>query len=611
LVGTILAERYELKEKIGEGGMADVYTAHCQLLDRIVAVKILKEEFSKDTNFVGKFRTEALAAARLSHPNIVNIFDVGQQDGIHYIVMEYVEGETLQHIIKEQAPLPVKRAVDIALMMCYGMQQAHEKGIIHKDIKPHNILLTNQGTVKVADFGIAQAINNKTITYGRDVEGSVHYISPEQAKGEPVSPATDIYSLGCVLYEMLTGRPPFDAESMITIALKHIHDIPISPRSINPLIPLPLEKIILKALEKMPAHRYQNIGEMIEDLIRVQENLHARTNGVDLLDNDFLAQEEGDSLAKKKKRKLNPVGKILIIAAIIGFLSGIIYVLGDSFFGEEIAVPNIVGKDIKEANELLLKNNLVMDIKAYNFSDKFEKDTIISQKPVEGFKVKENSKIEVIVSKGEQLEEVPNLVGKTLSAAKLAITNAGFQVGKVEESYDDKYEADEIISHTPNAGSNAPKGSKINLLVSKGEAPERVSMPNLIGKPLEEAKRIIEDSKLKLGEVRSKESTEYSSNYVIEQNITAGTLLEEGSTINLSVSKGPGPVANTEVLRFELPDDEDFYNVKVTVRDAKGEREVYNEFHEAGDRIKIAINYFGSGTAEVRLNGTVFNTYDL
>ena len=240
MVGTVLGGRYELRKKIGTGGMADVYLAHCELLDRMVAVKILKEEFSRDKGFVQKFKTEALAAARLSHSNIVNIFDVGQENDIHYIVMEYIEGQTLQAIISEQAPLSVKKAVDIAQMICQGIHHAHERGIIHRDIKPHNILITAEGTIKVADFGIAQAVNKKTITFGGDIEGTVHYISPEQAKGDAVSPATDIYSLGCVLYEMLTGKPPFDAESMITVALKHIHDDPPSPRLINSVIPLPL-----------------------------------------------------------------------------------------------------------------------------------------------------------------------------------------------------------------------------------------------------------------------------------------------------------------------------------------------------------------------------------
>ncbi len=611
MIGTVLGERYELKEKIGEGGMADVFTAHCRILDRIVAVKILKEEFSQDKNFVHKFRTEALAAARLSHPNIVNIFDVGQEDSIHYIVMEYIEGQTLQRIISEQAPLPVKKAVDIAIMICHGIQHAHERGIIHRDIKPHNILITTQGTVKVADFGIAQAVNKKTITFGGDIEGSVHYISPEQAKGDAVSPATDIYSLGCVLYEMLTAKLPFDAESMITVALKHIHDEPQPPRIINPLIPLPLEKIVLKAMEKIPVHRYASASDMSEDLLQVQANMHTRSNGEMVINNDFMAQEggEGDTLAKK--RKLSPVGIILILAALIGFLSGVVYVFSSSFFGEEIVVPDVVGMTMEDANKTLLGSGLTMSIKARNFDDEVEKDRIISQKPVQGLKVKKKAKIEVTVSDGPQLEAVPNLVGKKIADAKVAIRNAGFEVGLIDEKPDDQYEAGIVMSQDPEYGTSYKKGSTINLMVSKGPTPNRVSMPSLIGMELEAAQAKLTELKLLAGNVSYEESSDYYSNYVTKQDTAAGVLVDEGSSVNLVISKGPGPVAKTRVVKINVPDEEDYYNVQVTVNDAKGEREVYNEYHAAGDTVNVAIDYFGTGKAVVRLNGQEHESVNL
>ncbi len=611
MIGTVLGERYELKEKIGEGGMADVYTAHCRILDRIVAVKILKEEFSQDKSFVQKFRTEALAAARLSHPNIVNIFDVGQEDSIHYIVMEYIEGQTLQRIINEQAPLPVKKAVDIAIMICYGIQHAHERGIIHRDIKPHNILITAQGTVKVADFGIAQAVNKKTITFGGDIEGSVHYISPEQAKGDTVSPATDIYSLGCVLYEMLTAKPPFDAESMITVALKHIHDEPQSPRLINPLIPLPLERIVLKAMEKVPIHRYTSASDMSEDLLQVQANMHTRGNGEVAINNGFMPHEGGEGDILAKKRRLSPVGIILILAALIGFLSGVAYVFSSSFFGEEIAVPDIVGMTLEDANKTLLDSGLTMSIKARNFDDEVEKDRIISQKPVQGLKVKKKAKIEVTVSEGPQLESVPNLVGKRIADAKVAITNAGFEVGMIDEEYDDQYEENIVMSQDPRYGTSYKKGSTINLMVSKGPAPDRVSMPNLIGMELAKAREELAALKLLPGNINYEENQQYYNNYVIKQDTAAGVLLDEGSSVNLTISKGPGPVAKTRVVKINIPDDEDYYNVQVTVNDAKGEREVYNEYHPAGDKVNVAIDYFGTGKAVVRLNGQEYESIDL
>jgi len=611
LVGTVLGERYELKEKVGEGGMADVYTAHCRILDRIVAVKILKEEFSQDKSFVNKFRTEALAAARLSHPNIVNIFDVGQEDDTHYIVMEYIEGQTLQSIISQQAPLPVKKAVDIAIMICQGIQHAHERGIIHRDIKPHNILITAQGTVKVADFGIAQAINKKTITFGGSIEGTVHYISPEQAKGDAVSPATDIYSLGCVLYEMLTAQPPFDAESMITVALKHIHDEPEPPRLLNPLVPLPLEKILLKAMEKIPSHRYQSALEMSEDLQQVQSNMHSRANGETMGNHVFMSQELEEGVEMAKKKKLTPFGMLLIAVAFIGFLSGVTYIFGSSFFGEEIAVPQVVGMTLEEANKTLLDSGLVMSIKARKYDDEMEKDRIISQKPAEGLKVKKKAKIEVTVSDGPEELKVPDLVGKKISDARIAITNAGFETGLVDEKHDDRYEAGIVMSQEPVYGSNAKKGSTINLMVSKGPAPERVSMPNLLGMELEKARAELTSRNLVPGNTSWEESQEYYSNYVIKQDTAAGVLVDESTTVNLTVSKGPGPTSRTKVLKVELPDELDYYNVQVTVNDAQGQRDVYNQYHEAGAVVSIAVNYLGTGTAVVRLNGQVFDTINL
>ncbi len=609
--GTVLGGRYELREKIGTGGMANVYIAHCGILDRMVAVKMLKEEFSRDKNFVHKFKTEALAAARLSHPNIVNIFDVGQEDDIHYIVMEYIEGKTLQRIISDEAPLPVKKALDIALMICQGIHHAHERGIIHRDIKPHNILITAQGTVKVADFGIAQAVNKKTITFGGDIEGTVHYISPEQAKGDAVTPATDIYSLGCVLYEMLTGKPPFDADSMITVALKHIHDEPQYPRLINSAIPLPLEKIVLKAMEKHPSHRYQSAWEMSEDLLQVQANMHLRNNGAPLINEDFMAQEgeEGDKLAKK--RRLSPFGIILIIVALIGFLSGLVYVFASAFFGEEIAVPKIVGMSLEEANKTLLDNNLTMSIKARNYDDEVEKDHIINQKPVEGFKVKKNAMIEVTVSNGPELGKVPNLIGQSLADAKLAINNAGFEVGLIDEKHDQRYEAGLIMSQDPQKGSDLKKGGIIDLMVSKGPAPERVEMPNLIGMDLEKARAELKSKKLVPGNIKWEESQEYHNNYVIEQDTKAGVLVDEDTTVELTVSKGPGPEAKTKVIKVVLPKEKEYYNVQVTVDDAQGQREVYNEYHEAGDTVNVAVSYFGQGTVEVKLNGQVLESIKL
>lgn len=611
--GTVLGDRYELIEKTGEGGMATVYKARCRILDRIVAVKILKEEYSDDKNFVEKFRTEALAAARLSHPNIVNIYDVGQQDGIYYIVMEYVEGETLKDIICKEGPLSVNKAVNIAIMICDGIHHAHEKGLIHKDIKPHNILITNNGMVKVADFGIAQAITSKTITFGDNVVGSVHYISPEQAKGQPVTPATDIYSLGCVLYEMLTGKIPFDAESPITVALKHIHDEPVSPRTLNRNVPPGLEGIILKAMEKLPAHRYSSAEQMRNALLSIGTG--AAPDYYRKHDNDKTIimsplAEEGNDNGLKRKKRIRPAGIVLAAIAVLGLLIGFLF-SGGGIFGKEVVVPDIKGMSVNDANKELNRSGLKMKVVGEDFSEEFEKDEIISQNPGKGNKVKEGREINVIISKGANLEEVPNVVGYKQSDAELKLRNDGFAVGSINENYDSKYEAGTVISQSPLAGEKAKEGTAINLMISKGERPERVTMPNLVGLNLDAARKKLEENNLAEGSIKRKESNEYFNNQVMEQDTDAGVLVDEQTSINLVVSKGPGPVAKTKAIDFILPDDQDYYKVIIHVIDAKGEREVYNQLRSAGESVNAAISYFGSAKVNIYLNGKLNQTLTL
>ncbi len=607
---TILGNRYELIEQIGEGGMSYVYRARCQILDRIVAIKILKEEYSKDQAFVSRFRTEAMAAARLSHPNIVNIYDVGQQDDVYYIVMEYVEGTTLKELITQEAPLPVGQAIDIAVMICDGIQHAHDKGIIHRDIKPHNILVTTTGMVKVADFGIAQAISKKTITFGGNIIGSVHYISPEQAKGEPVTIATDIYSLGCVLYEMLTGTPPFDAESPVTVALKHMHDEITPPRQINESIPMALEGIIYRAMEKVPEKRFDSAQKMRNDLLNMDGAYagykpgHAGRGTIIM---PPIATEGTDEMVKK--RKLRTTGIIAIIA-LLGLFSGMLVMLGGNFFGQEVVVPDIVGKNINQVDKELKQLKLIMDVKDKKFNDEFKKDEIIFQEPGKGQKVKEGKHIEVILSLGSEKIKVPNVEGKELADAEIIIGNEGFEIG-IDKIYDDKYKEGYIISQEPRAGTRVAKNSKIDLMVSKGPTPDKIPMPKLIGLTLEEAQKQIQDSKLVLGEVTKKDSNDYYADQVIEQDTKAEVMVEEGTTVNLVVSKGPGPVPQTQVVEFPLPQESDYYKVVIILHDARGKKKIYDQIHAAGDTVNLMVNYYGNASLEIQLNGKPYKVYKL
>lgn len=609
----ILGGRYELLEIIGEGGMARVYKAHCRILDRIVAIKILKEEYSRDKSFVEKFKTEALSAARINHPNIVNIYDVGQEGDIYYIVMELVEGRTLKEIISDEAPLAVERAVDIAIMICDGVHHAHEKGIIHRDIKPHNILITDHGMVKVADFGIARAISNATITYGNNnIVGSVHYISPEQAKGETVNRTTDIYSIGCVLYEMLTGRAPFTADSAITVALKHIHDEVPSPRKINPDIPATLENIIMQAMQKNPRQRFASAQEMRNVLLGINmqnsEDYKLKRRNENRMAGAPISYEGVEAV--KKKKKLSPVGIAIIVIAVIGLLSGVL-LSGGGLFGKEVVVPNVEGMDFKQADEELSKVGLVMTVVGKEYSSEFEKDIVISQDPGKDRKVKEGRKIEVVISKGSELITVPNITGIDIKDAVTKLGNVGLNMGNIEKEYDEEKPEGMVISQDPARGTKHEAGTSVNVVVSKGKQPDRVSMPDLKGLTIDKARTVLEENKLVLGEIKRQESTSYVADQIAVQDTEPGVMVEEGTTINVVVSTGPGPQVKTKVLQFKLPSDENSMNVKIIVSDLQGKRTTYDQTHQGGDVIYTSINYYGTGTAEVLINDKSVKTYKL
>lgn len=595
--GEVLGGRYEILELISEGGTALVYQARCRMLDRIVAVKILKDEYSSDLSFVQKFKTEALAAAQLSHPNIVNIYDVGQENDVYYIVMEYIEGQTLKEFIKQEAPLPIDQAVTIAIMICDGLQHAHEKGIIHRDIKPHNIIITETGMVKVADFGIAKAISKKTITYGGNIVGSVHYIAPEQAKGETVTRTSDIYSLGCVIYEMLTARMPFDAESPITVALKHIHDDPTPPRAFNSDVPKALDSIVLRAMAKNPNQRFASSQDLRNALLPFSQAPGSTTVGGG---KSYGKGPRGGGIIGRRKLKKSHL--VIAAIALLGLISGFFFV-NCGLFGEEIEVPDLVGLKMKEANDKLAALNLKMTV--VKASSDQPADTVISQKPPKGQKVKEGREIEVTVSNGPEQATVPQVVGKTVSDAELAIRGAGFKVA-IEKKYDEKWTENTVMSQNPSGNSNAAKGSTVTILISQGKAPEKIKMPNLLGMTLEAATKLIQDNGLVIGEVKREPSNQYYTNQVCKQSVPANTLVDQKSTINISLSTGPGPVGLTKQLSYTLPVNEAFYQVVIRVIDTQGTRDVYNQPHRGGDQVVVAINYFGSAKVEVYLNSKLW-----
>lgn len=611
--GRLLHNRYQLLEKIGDGGMSYVYKARCTLLDRIVAIKILKEEYANDKSFVSRFRSEAQAAARLSHPHIVNIYDVGEDNGLNFIVMEYVEGTNLKDLILTQGPLPPDEIIRISMMICDALSLAHDKGIIHRDIKSQNILLTNNGNAKVADFGIARLATNMTITYSGNMVGSVHYVSPEQARGEVVDKTADIYSLGCVMYEMACGRVPFEAESPVTVALKHLHEQPRPPSLINEAIPRSLEKVILTALEKNPRDRYQSAQEMKEALYAVYRGKQKggfRKKADKTLIMDPVGKGEEIEVARKKRR-ISPMGYVIIFAALLGLVSGFLYGMRGSFFGQEVTVPNVVGMKVKEAVQELEDKGLKLKVINRMHSTDVEKDCIISQRPEANQKVKKGREIEVVLSLGAEKVTVPKVVGKTLEDASYLLKNEGLALGEVTKVSDPDVPEGFIVSQTPDEGQEVNIGTKVDVVVSAGSQIRQVTMPNLVGMYLSDARNALEGQGLAVGSVEREPSDKYFPGQVTAQGVPPGQQVEQGYQVSLKVSKGPGPVPKNAYIEFTMPPAGDYAILSVVLVDSKGRREIYNNPHLGGYVFSRQIEYYGKATVIFYVDGQEIQRQEL
>ncbi|MGI6550341.1 MAG: Stk1 family PASTA domain-containing Ser/Thr kinase [Syntrophomonadales bacterium] len=605
-MNTLLQNRYELLEKIGDGGMATVYKARCTLLDRIVAVKILKEEYARDATLVQKFKSEAQAAARLSHPNIVNVFDVGEDNGANFIVMEYIEGTNLKEYIQETGPLSPDEAVLIALMICDGLTRAHEKGLIHRDIKPHNILLTRDGTAKVADFGIARAANSVTITYSGDMVGSVHYVSPEQARGEPVNNTSDIYSLGCVLYEMVTGRVPFDADSPVTVALKHIHERPVPPSVINDAVSSALEEVIMTAMEKKPVYRYQSAKDMKQALAG---SLNAKSGGFfrrrSRHDKTLVMPPvEGDEdYGKARKKRIKPMGFIIILAIVLGIASGLLYGLRGNLFGQEVQVPDVKGESYSDAAKILSEKGLKLNVVNKIHSD-VEKDHVISQRPEADETVKKGREIEVVLSLGREMVKVPNVVGDTLEDATFKLKNEGLDVGDVTKVNDADTPEGIIVNQSPKRGESVPLGERVDVTISSGAGEvTQLNMPKLIGMSLADARDKLQADGLELYRIDQKASDQYYSGTVIDQSIPAGDRVKKGEQVSVVVSTGPGPSMKTAQIRYTMPPSQDYSVLSIILEDSKGRREIYNHTHLGGYTVSRQFEYHGKATVTFYVDG--------
>jgi len=595
-IGMMIGERYEILEKIGTGGMSDVYKAKCHKLNRFVAVKVLKQEFSENANFVSKFRIEAQAAAGLMHPNIVNVYDVGEENGIYYIVMELVEGITLKKYIEKKARLSYKEAVSIAIQVSMGIEAAHSNHIIHRDIKPQNIIISKDGKVKVTDFGIAKAATSNTIT--SNVMGSVHYTSPEQARGGYSDEKSDIYSLGITLFEMLTGRVPFNGETTVAIAIKHIQEELPSPKEFVPEIPAGVESIVMKCCQKSPDRRYQNVAELIADLkqslINPDDNfvvmVNANTDGSTrmITDSDMnrikkqsgareglnmttedsmrLNQNTGDLQGEEEEEtdedyeeddydpKMERVSTILAIVAGIIICIIIIFLVIKVFGGfqsgsespitttesteetETVEMPQLVGENVETAQAALKKLNLVAVVE-YRESDEYKAGIVISMDVSAGTMVQEGTTVTLVVSSGTQGIEVPDVSGKTYEDAMNALTSAGLLINKAE-NYSETIEAGRVISQNPVGGSKAPSGSVVAVIVSLGIQEEKVRVPNVVGLTEDEGTIELIESGLMVKSVSQIYNNDYPEGYICYQSYSHGSYVDPGTGIEIRVSMG-------------------------------------------------------------------------
>jgi beta-lactam-binding protein with PASTA domain/tRNA A-37 threonylcarbamoyl transferase component Bud32 len=544
--GKLLGNRYEVLEKIGSGGMALVYRAKDIYLNRIVAIKILREQFTSDEEFVKRFRREAQAVASLSHNNIVSIYDVGHDDiGAYYLVMEMVEGRNLKELIREKGPFSTREMVEIATQICDALAHAHEHQIIHRDIKPHNIILTNEGKAKVTDFGLARAVSTATVTHTGNIMGSVHYFSPEQARGEIADEKSDIYSLGVVLYEMVTGKLPFEGESAISIALSKIQNDPVPPREINPQIGEVLEKVILKAMAKDPKKRYNSVVELRRNLISAE--LYNRVDNdepVKVMDDTIvLPQLRKGKQDKTEKNNLEAPIKlwtwVMVALLIVGFILGM-YLSAKVMAKGEVAVPDLTNKTIEEAERELAQYGLILKSGKTINHPTVKENLIISQTPQAKEIVKKNEKIEVTISKGPLMVEVPNVINEPLTVAEIALSNQGL-LSDPSYVYHNQIAENRVIRQEPGANENVAQESVIKLIVSKGPPPVWIKMPQLTGYDLTEAKSIIESNNLKIGVIQPEDSYRYPQEIVLRQDPGAGSEILQGTIVNLVVSAGPGP----------------------------------------------------------------------
>ena len=647
MTGELLGGRYSILDTIGEGGMATVYRARDGFLQRTVAIKVLRPQYASDAEFRERFRREAQSAAALSHPNIVNVYDVGSEDGSNYIVMECVDGRTLNDIIVSEGRLSVDRTADYSAQILDALDHAHANGVIHRDKKPHNILITRDGRVKVTDFGIARAVSASALTETGRVIGTVNYTSPEQARGAPATAESDIYSLGVVMYEMLTGKLPFAGDTPVAVALKHVQEEPAPISLLSPGVPPEFERVVMRALAKKPEDRWRTARSFKNAIARARQEMaeggqrvplprvgmepealttrplhdeHNITRPFEKTGEAFEVQRDDSKRSQRepgsggvRSRRLRVWATVAaLILVMAGAVFGALHAFREWIQVEEVPVPEVVGLTLPEAEGVVRRNRLALDASVKRYDDKVEYNRIISQDPVPGVKRKVHSVVRVVVSLGPEMVTVPDLFNKTEREARFELEGLNIALGEKTDGYHEEVQIGRIIQQTPEAGMYVSKGSRIDVVISVGPPPPPPEVPLVIGMTLEKATDTLSALGLRVGEVTTRFSILYQEGTVVDQSPAPYARAEAGTAVDLVVAErnreGGGSTSYLGSRRFAVtytvPPGPAMQEIVIKVIDTYGERVSYGpRSHSPGDNIAHVVEVFGPGKIEVWVDG--------
>jgi len=646
MIGKLLNNRYKIKEKKGSGGMALVFKAQDILLDREVAIKMLRPEFVSDEDFINKFRQEAKSVARITHPNVVSIYDIVEGEDSLYLVMEYIRGENLKSIIKKRGRLTLVKALDIANQITAGVEVAHKNNIIHCDIKPHNILITENNKVKVTDFGIARAVSTSTMTITDTVMGSAHYFSPEQAQGQEINTYSDIYSIGVVLYEMITGEVPFKGESPISVALKHIQNEPKELKEVLPSIPEKVNELIMKTLAKDPEKRHDNATDLREEIVETlkyvksepgfnKESKNSKKSETKILKKSEIKSKSLENKKnnaksnrstnnrnyytpdKKQSSKLNKwiVWVIVIMLLFSAAAFAVIYFFKVYTEVPIVKVPDLLEKEYNEAVDIASQQGLSLQKSGEEiFHNKIEEGHIVTQEPSPGERIKQTRKIVVSISKGPKVVEVPDFNNRPLRDAQVILENLGLSQEQIEYEYSEQIRENHIISQSPEAGSQIDVNTKIKLIVSNGPSPIMVKMPSLLGVEKDKAFELIKNKGLNVGRLNYSESTRYDENLIFYQQFSAGEEVPENNEVNLGISTGLINNNNFEEHKTNIGINvvgSDKQEIKIIVKDSNGEEVVYQKVHSPGQYLNKTIYSVGPTVLEIYRDGELIKSQEI